>query len=93
MIECRVQMRRQQQAIENIESLGVGRTCGPRLDVAGAQEFHDAEVSYSAATIPIECYDHLGRVAATALSDWIRRPMSDSELLFAAHERFAMTCW
>ena len=35
-----------------------------------------------------ECCDHLGRVAATALSDWIRRPMSDSELLFAAHERF-----
>ena len=35
-----------------------------------------------------ECYDHLGRAAATALSDWIRRPMSDSELTFAAHERF-----
>lgn len=28
-----------------------------------------------------ESYDHLGRVAATALSDRIRRPMSDSELL------------
>lgn len=35
-----------------------------------------------------ECYDHLGRVRATALSDWIRRKMSHSELLFCAHERF-----
>lgn len=35
-----------------------------------------------------ECYDHLGRVLATALSDWVRGKMSHSELLFAAHERF-----
>ena len=35
-----------------------------------------------------ERYDQLGRVAATALSDWVRRPMSDRELTFAAHERF-----
>jgi hypothetical protein len=33
-------------------------------------------------------YDDLGRACSTALSDWVRRPMSDSELLFMAHERF-----
>jgi hypothetical protein len=34
-----------------------------------------------------ESYDDRGRVQTTARSDWIRKPMSDSELLFMAHER------
>jgi hypothetical protein len=35
-----------------------------------------------------QCYYDNGDVRSTALSDWIRRPMSDSEVLFMAHERF-----
>ncbi len=35
-----------------------------------------------------QCFDHLGRLHSTALSDWIRRPMTDSEVTVMAHDRF-----
>jgi hypothetical protein len=36
----------------------------------------------------LEGYDNEGRATQTALSDWIRRPMSDTEMLVMIHERF-----
>lgn len=52
-VERRIKMRRKQQAIENVEALGVGVAIGPWLDVTRMQKFPYSEAGDRALTVPV----------------------------------------
>ena len=52
-VERCIEMRREQQAVEDVEALGVGVAVGPGLDVARAQELRHPEAGDRATAVPV----------------------------------------
>ena len=52
-VERRIEMRRQQQAVEDVEALCIRAAVGPGLDVARAQELGHPEAGDRATAIPV----------------------------------------
>ena len=65
VVEHRVEMWCQQQAIEHVEAFSVALAPGPRLDVRGAQQAFHVHPRHRAATLPV--VDQ--RLAEDALTD------------------------
>src|SRR5262249_16325557 len=52
-VECCIQMRREQQPIEHVETLAVAFAIRPRLDMAGTKQLRNAQSGHRTSAIPV----------------------------------------